>query len=72
MGDSIDWLALYSTDRPRRIALPGYPFARESYWFTTRAEEFPQQLPLEPQQLPAARERERVPVAHPLLGKRQR
>ena len=31
-GMEIDWLGLYSLDRPRRIALPCYPFAKERYW----------------------------------------
>jgi polyketide synthase PksN len=33
-GGAVDWHLLYSrqTAKPRRIALPTYPFARESYW----------------------------------------
>lgn len=33
-GGEVDWHLLYSgqSDKPRRIALPTYPFARESYW----------------------------------------
>jgi polyketide synthase PksM len=31
-GVDIDWLLLYGENRPRRISLPTYPFARESYW----------------------------------------
>ena len=35
LGASVDWPRLYGDDtqrRPRRISLPGYPFARDSYW----------------------------------------
>ncbi|HSN98368.1 MAG TPA: beta-ketoacyl synthase N-terminal-like domain-containing protein, partial [Candidatus Nanopelagicales bacterium] len=31
-GAAIDWRLLARGDRPRRLALPGYPFARERYW----------------------------------------
>ncbi|HEX7312899.1 MAG TPA: amino acid adenylation domain-containing protein [Pyrinomonadaceae bacterium] len=31
-GMEIDWLELYSTGRPYRISLPGYPFAEERFW----------------------------------------
>lgn len=31
-GFSFDWLALYGAERPRRVALPGYPFARTVHW----------------------------------------
>jgi len=31
-GLSFDWNMLYSGVKPRRISLPAYPFARESYW----------------------------------------
>ncbi|PSL48187.1 acyl transferase domain-containing protein [Chitinophaga niastensis] len=33
-GLSFDWNRLYENGRPRRISLPTYPFARESYWIT--------------------------------------
>lgn len=33
-GMAMDWSRLY-VDRPRRIALPTYPFARERYWIDT-------------------------------------
>lgn len=32
VGTSLDWNLLYGENRPRRISLPSYPFARESYW----------------------------------------
>ena len=31
-GISLDWTLLYPDQRPRKITLPGYPFARERYW----------------------------------------
>ncbi len=33
-GLEFDWNRLYGDTRPRRIALPGYPFARDRYWIT--------------------------------------
>ncbi|HEY0139907.1 MAG TPA: SDR family NAD(P)-dependent oxidoreductase [Thermoanaerobaculia bacterium] len=32
-GEDVEWESLYSTT-PRRIPLPGYPFARERYWLS--------------------------------------
>ncbi|MFC1886869.1 beta-ketoacyl synthase N-terminal-like domain-containing protein, partial [Thermodesulfobacteriota bacterium] len=31
-GAKIDWELFYIEDRPNRISLPTYPFAKESYW----------------------------------------
>jgi acyl transferase domain-containing protein/acyl carrier protein/SAM-dependent methyltransferase len=31
-GLAIDWNKLYGDIKPRRISLPAYPFAKESYW----------------------------------------
>jgi polyketide synthase PksM len=31
-GAAPDWQRLYPDGRPRRISLPGYPFAKERYW----------------------------------------
>jgi acyl transferase domain-containing protein/NAD(P)-dependent dehydrogenase (short-subunit alcohol dehydrogenase family)/acyl carrier protein len=31
-GLPVDWSVLYGADKPRRIALPAYPFERENYW----------------------------------------
>ncbi|SFJ89257.1 type I polyketide synthase [Thermoflavimicrobium dichotomicum] len=31
-GLPLDWNLLYGQDKPRRISLPTYPFARERYW----------------------------------------
>jgi polyketide synthase PksN len=33
-GYTITWPLLYTDTPPHRISLPGYPFAREHYWFT--------------------------------------
>lgn len=33
-GAVIPWQNLYSTNKPKKIALPTYPFARMSYWLT--------------------------------------
>ncbi|MFX8605041.1 hypothetical protein ABTM12_19405, partial [Acinetobacter baumannii] len=31
-GLALDWHALYGAQRPQRLSLPTYPFARERYW----------------------------------------
>lgn len=31
-GEAADWAALYAEAKPRRMHLPTYPFAEESYW----------------------------------------
>ncbi len=31
-GEEVDWESLYPENKPRRIGLPTYPFARERYW----------------------------------------
>lgn len=31
-GFSINWNALYGTNKPQRISVPTYPFAKERYW----------------------------------------
>ncbi|UED76955.1 SDR family NAD(P)-dependent oxidoreductase [Brevibacillus sp. DP1.3A] len=35
-GVSLDWNKLYSEDKPRRVSLPTYPFARERYWINVQ------------------------------------
>ncbi|HLP41060.1 MAG TPA: SDR family NAD(P)-dependent oxidoreductase, partial [Fibrobacteria bacterium] len=35
-GLAFDWERLYTGPRPRRLALPAYPFARERYWIEAR------------------------------------
>jgi len=36
-GVEVDWSRLYGGDRPRRVSLPAYPFARERYWIDMSA-----------------------------------
>ena len=36
-GMAIDWSVLYGTDKPRRMSLPTYPFAKERYWVPRQA-----------------------------------
>lgn len=38
-GVEIDWEKLYTHDKPNRISLPTYPFAKERYWVTTQPQE---------------------------------
>ncbi|MGA8165562.1 MAG: SDR family NAD(P)-dependent oxidoreductase [Waddliaceae bacterium] len=35
-GWSIDWDILYDSNKPGRLSLPTYPFARERYWVNTQ------------------------------------
>ncbi|PEW10110.1 SDR family NAD(P)-dependent oxidoreductase [Bacillus cereus] len=36
-GSVIDWESLYRNNKPKRISLPTYPFAKERYWIQTKA-----------------------------------
>ncbi len=36
-GARLDWRKLHEDRRPRRISLPGYPFARDKYWIADAA-----------------------------------
>ena len=36
-GLEVDWSKLWGEQKPRRISLPGYPFARERYWIEAEA-----------------------------------
>ncbi|ELR72054.1 Malonyl CoA-acyl carrier protein transacylase [Fulvivirga imtechensis AK7] len=38
-GMEIDWSLLYKQGVPKRLSLPGYPFARERYWFSVKEKE---------------------------------
>ncbi|MBW7984116.1 SDR family NAD(P)-dependent oxidoreductase [Enterobacillus tribolii] len=38
-GAEVDWNALYPDERPFRLSLPTYPFARERYWLPPLAAE---------------------------------
>jgi acyl transferase domain-containing protein/acyl carrier protein/SAM-dependent methyltransferase len=37
-GTEIDWQLLYPNQKPQRISLPTYPFARERYWISTTSQ----------------------------------
>ncbi|MEU9678026.1 SDR family NAD(P)-dependent oxidoreductase [Streptomyces parvus] len=53
-GTPVDWAALYPDARPGRVPLPTYPFARESYWFTTEPDSESAPVPAAPVAVPAA------------------
>ncbi|MFD7815688.1 SDR family NAD(P)-dependent oxidoreductase [Streptomyces sp. NPDC059785] len=36
-GVPVDWTAVHRAERPRRTALPSYPWQRERYWFNDEA-----------------------------------
>ncbi|MEU5417941.1 SDR family NAD(P)-dependent oxidoreductase [Streptomyces sp. NPDC020667] len=41
-GLTVDWARLHAEGpKPRKVGLPGYPFARECYWFTDGLPELP-------------------------------
>src|SRR5947209_7482029 len=52
-GLELDWSRLYGEDKPQRISLPAYPFAKERYW-------------IEMEKV-AARAAAKTSVIHPLL-----
>lgn len=37
-GGRFDWHSLYGSDKPLRLSLPTYPFARERYWVDVKTE----------------------------------
>lgn len=47
-GDSVDWQVLYQGEEPRRIRLPGYPFAKEHYWLPEQSGPIPSTRTLHP------------------------
>ncbi|WP_368650522.1 SDR family NAD(P)-dependent oxidoreductase [Bacillus inaquosorum] len=51
-GLRIDWSTLYQDQKPRRISLPAYPFARDRYWIdvNAKAEEIRKDEPAAPVQ----------------------
>jgi len=53
-GVSIDWAAVHRGERRRRVALPTYPFERQSYWIDGRAAT-PKELPCDSPTSPANR-----------------
>lgn len=40
-GAEVNWLAFWGARRPAPISLPGYPFARESYWLALANQQAP-------------------------------
>lgn len=41
LGFTVDWELLYPAEKPRRISLPSYPFAKETYWITLTEDTLP-------------------------------
>ena len=60
----VDWRQLCPAGLPRRVALPGYPFARDEYWLDTFAGEDAEVAPGSPVQAAA------VPPASTAAGSR--
>ncbi|GCF07148.1 hypothetical protein KDI_07120 [Dictyobacter arantiisoli] len=58
-GLKLDWNQLYGPQRPARISLPTYPFAREHYWVSPPASQLPAPKAQTTGQL--------APVIHPLV-----
>ncbi len=55
-GEAVDWQPLWPGPKPRRLPLPGYPFARQRFWLALPADvERPVPQPA-PQQAPPAGE----------------
>lgn len=46
-GMSIDWNALYPENKPNKISLPTYPFARERYWIPSQERQAGKELRIE-------------------------
>ncbi|KFF06344.1 SDR family NAD(P)-dependent oxidoreductase [Flavobacterium reichenbachii] len=44
----IDWQLLYKENKPNKISLPTYPFAKEKYWFPVKNEKQNQKMNLHP------------------------
>ncbi|GAA1374798.1 type I polyketide synthase [Streptomyces beijiangensis] len=53
-GVPVEWKALFPAGRPRRIALPAYPFQRQRYWLTAAADLPAADLPAAPADGPGA------------------
>ncbi|MDX8047239.1 SDR family NAD(P)-dependent oxidoreductase [Gracilibacillus sp. S3-1-1] len=43
-GVNINWNLLYSKHQPKRVSLPSYPFAQESYWLRNQKSHSPNQV----------------------------
>ncbi|XXR37670.1 SDR family NAD(P)-dependent oxidoreductase [Sorangium sp. So ce375] len=57
-GLAVDWSQLYGAHKPRRVALPTYPFARKRYWVPTLSVQAP---------AAAATAAPAVAILHPLV-----
>ncbi|MCP4995604.1 MAG: SDR family NAD(P)-dependent oxidoreductase, partial [Gammaproteobacteria bacterium] len=44
-GVEIEWVLLYGTEKPRRISLPTYPFAKEQYWIPNNEQNYSSVIP---------------------------
>ncbi|MEO9614006.1 MAG: SDR family NAD(P)-dependent oxidoreductase [Nitratireductor sp.] len=60
-GVTLDWAALYGENRPARLALPTYPFARDRYWLP------PKPTATKTQPAGDGPDAARAGLAHPLL-----
>ena len=47
-GLDLDWSSLYGAAKPRRIELPGYPFAKERFWIDGGAQRRPTGVAADP------------------------
>ncbi|MCP4696151.1 MAG: SDR family NAD(P)-dependent oxidoreductase [Gammaproteobacteria bacterium] len=65
-GADINWSLLYGKERPMRISLPTYPFAKKRYWFDRHAEKKTKM----PQATPADRQKTRGALSS--VSRRQR
>ncbi|GAB3327980.1 hypothetical protein GCM10027565_16000 [Bordetella tumulicola] len=67
-GLAFDWGGLYAGRRPRRIGLPGYPFAMQRFWIEADAPSAvastPSQVPCSPARPAAARSGVQEPPMH--------
>ncbi|PWT91444.1 MAG: hypothetical protein C5B54_05275, partial [Acidobacteria bacterium] len=59
-GFDVDWTLLYAGASPRRVALPTYPFKRESLWPQTPAPTVPNPPPIANNLLSAAQDEEEL------------
>ncbi|HKO55117.1 MAG TPA: SDR family NAD(P)-dependent oxidoreductase, partial [Thermoanaerobaculia bacterium] len=60
-GLEVDWSRLYGEDRPRRISLPTYPFAKERYWIDVKPATAPRARIARMNRAGVARRRPRLP-----------
>ncbi|MCB0196728.1 MAG: AMP-binding protein, partial [Anaerolineae bacterium] len=63
-GVEIDWTLLYGQQKPKRVSLPTYPFARESYWLPNNEE-----LRMNNEELSLHNPQFTIAALHPLVHK---